>query len=326
MPHSISRAVTKFQNAAVRLQKTKEKAALAERYTPLLTEFFREYEKKFLFRFSVSMRDKFPEETPIPTVGGIQTTKEDETAVKRGLEDATHGHSFGCGCGQHNNNAVVRNLAAPKKKTTTFALTYLTEALASIAFDTGPELQKILLRIERESLKQGADQMKVQFKGFDPDKSFDLDNPRAVAYFRKTGGSVSYIKDIQDTTATSIKSLVTNALENGWSYGKTATALRKLFDGPISRRRAELIAVTETAKAYEAGNRAFADSLKDEGVVMEKMWMNTDDQKVSDGCKANHQDGWIPLDQEHDSGDQEPPRFPGCRCWEIYREGNDGKA
>ena len=76
----------------------------------------------------------------------------------------------------------------------------------------------------------------------------------------------------------------------------------------------------ESAQAYEAGNRAFASTLKDDGVEMEKMWTTSHDNRVSDGCAENESDGWIPIDQAHTSGDQEPPRVPGCRCYEQYRQ------
>ena len=114
--------------------------------------------------------------------------------------------------------------------------------------------------------------------------------------------------------------MITTGLDEGWSYSQTAREIRKLYDGPISTKRAQLIATHEAAQAYEAGNRAFADTLKDDGIIMEKMWTTSHDDRVSDGCEVNEADGWIPIDQPHSSGHQEPPRFPGCRCYEQYRQ------
>jgi hypothetical protein len=184
---------------------------------------------------------------------------------------------------------------------------------------TTPPLQQAVKEIEAEALVKGAAQLRAQMK-FDKKTTFSLTNPRAVAWMRKNGGSVDYIRGIQDTTKESLKGLISQGLDNGWSYNQTAKEIRKLFDGPITTKRAQLIAVTESARAYEAGNRAFADTLVDDGISMQKMWMTSHDDRVSDGCETNELDGWIPIGEPHTSGDQEPPRFPGCRCYEAYRQ------
>lgn len=206
-----------------------------------------------------------------------------------------------------------------KKAMNPEALKRWTEIWNSIETETTRDLQGVVKNIEADALLKGADQLRSQF-GFDAKKSFSLSNPRAVRFFQQTGGSIDYIKGIQQTTADSLKRVITTGLDEGWSYNDTAKEIRKLFDGPISTDRARLIATHEAAQAYEAGNRAFADSLKDDGVVMEKMWTTSHDDRVSDGCATNEADGWIPIDQPHSSGDQEPPRFPGCRCYEQYRQ------
>ena len=206
-----------------------------------------------------------------------------------------------------------------KRPVSTEALKRWDELWQGVEFDTNADLQKAITAIEREGLQAGADQLATQLR-FDAKSTFALANPRAVAYFEKNGGSLKYIKDIQKTTAESLKRVITTGLDEGWSYNQTAREIQKLYDGPISRQRATLIATNEAAHAYEAGNMAFSQSLKDEGIRMEKMWQNSGDDRVSDGCLENTADGWIPIDEPHSSGDQNPPRFPGCRCYEVYRE------
>jgi hypothetical protein len=94
-----------------------------------------------------------------------------------------------------------------------------------------------------------------------------------------------------------------------------------LFDEQITPKRSKLIAVTETAAAYEAGNRAFALSIQDAGTKMEKLWTTSHDGKVSEGCAANEDQGWVEMDFEYpEEMVTEPPRFPGCRCYMQYRE------
>lgn len=183
---------------------------------------------------------------------------------------------------------------------------------------TNIDLQGLILAEEYESMEVGYETSKSLFAS-GTGGSFDLANPRAVAWYSQNGGSLGYIKDIQATSKTQLHTIITKSLDEGWSYNKTSQIIREKFTD-FSRYRAQLIATNEAAQAYEAGNRIFIDGLSDMGVIMEKMWNNSGDEKVTDGCIENTDDGWIPLNQEHSSGHQNPPRFVGCRCFETYRE------
>jgi len=212
------------------------------------------------------------------------------------------------------------NKAAPNVQQA--ALDQFGKAWGSIEKSTTPDLQDLILKIEEDGMQAGGDLLQDLINP--GGKFWDLSNPRAVEFFRKTGGSLGYIKDIQITTRDQLQFAIVKALEEGKSYDVTAKEIQRLFDGPISRDRARLIATHEAAQSYEAGNRGFADTLNDEGTNMEKRWENSGDGKVSDGCLENTADGWIPIDQPHSSGHQNPPRFPGCRCWESYRQAKGG--
>ena len=183
---------------------------------------------------------------------------------------------------------------------------------------TDIDLQGLILAEEYDSMEVGYEVSKSLFVS-GTGGSFDLANPRAVAWYSQHGGSLDYIKDIQATSKNQLQTIITKSLDEGWSYNKTSQVIREKFTD-FSRYRAQLIATHEAAQAYEAGNRIFIDGLSDTGVNMEKMWNNSGDEKVTDGCIQNTNDGWIPLDREHSSGHQNPPRFPSCRCWESYRE------
>ena len=183
---------------------------------------------------------------------------------------------------------------------------------------TNTDLQGLIIAEEYDSMEVGYEVSKSLFAS-GSGGSFDLANPRAVAWYSQHGGSLDYIKGIQTTSKDQLQTIITKSLDEGWSYNKTSQVIREKFTD-MSRARAQLIATNEAAQAYEAGNRIFIDGLSDMGVRMEKMWNNSGDEKVSDGCIQNTNDGWIPLDREHSSGHQNPPRFPGCRCWESYRE------
>ena len=187
--------------------------------------------------------------------------------------------------------------------------------------ETTLELQELISSLEYAALEVGGNSAKSLFVSGEGG-SFDLANPRAVAWYSQHGGSLDYIKDIQATSKNQLQTIITKSLDEGWSYNKTSQVIREKFTD-FSRYRAQLIATHEAAQAYEAGNRIFIDGLSDMGVNMEKMWNNSGDEKVSDGCIQNTNDGWIPLDREHSSGHQNPPRFPACRCFETYRSSNN---
>jgi SPP1 gp7 family putative phage head morphogenesis protein len=197
----------------------------------------------------------------------------------------------------------------------------------NVTNQTTPELQKIIASAEADALHAGANNFKLAIVGVDPSKkagtTFNLANPRAVQWFQQNGGSVDYIKGIQSTTSGQIKTIIKNALDTGQAYNKTAKEISDTFDG-MSRDRAQRIAVYETGQSYEAGNRMFADSLVDDGVEMEEMWMTSHDEKVRPEHAANEAEGWVSMDHVFSSGDTEPPTDPGCRCYMIYRQAGSG--
>jgi hypothetical protein len=186
-----------------------------------------------------------------------------------------------------------------------------------IARNSEGELQHIIAAASADGLAAGADQLRRVM--FDPKTAFSLANPRAVRWFQDNGGSVDKIRGIQQTTGDQIKAVITTAIDKGWSYDQTAKEISRKFDG-FSKKRARTIAVYETAQGYEEGNRLFADALKDDGVIMEKFYQTSEDDLVSDLCRNNQDDGWIPLNQTHSSGVQQPPGHPNCRCYELYQE------
>lgn len=189
---------------------------------------------------------------------------------------------------------------------------------------TSPLLKEVIVSMEADGLHAGSNTMKDAIQGkisfkFDKKTTFNLANPRAVAWFHEHGGSVDYIKGIQQTTGDQIRTIIEEGLKKGQSYTQTAKQISEQFD-EFSRSRAQRIAVYETAQAYEQGNMLFAQSLKDDGIEMEKFYQTSEDDRVSELCRGNQDDGWIPIDQYHKSGVQEPPGHLNCRCFELYRQ------
>jgi hypothetical protein len=154
--------------------------------------------------------------------------------------------------------------------------------------------------------------------------SFTLAHPEAVAYIKSRALEASNL--INGTTKEGIKRILTQAVDEGWSYQRTAKAISTAYEGFAGkvpqqhlRNRAELIAVYETGEAYEAGNHAIGQRLQAAGLVMEKSWLTVGDGRVDPICRANQAQGWIPYDDAYASGHQHPQAHPACRCCGLQR-------
>lgn len=178
--------------------------------------------------------------------------------------------------------------------------------------------------IAREAMRAGFENLAARLG---TELSLDLENPRAIAYMQVHGAEL--VTRIDETTRGYLRSLLTEATAKGWSYQRTAREIRRRFAGfatpsPLGHiaSRAELVAVTETAFAYEEGNRQAAGQLRRElppGMRMRKSWITAGDNRVDEAqCTPNEADGWIDFEAEHTSGHTEPPAHPGCRCTEAY--------
>lgn len=169
---------------------------------------------------------------------------------------------------------------------------------------------------------------KELFTEMDMDIDFNLSNPRAQEYINKHGAEL--VSGVSNTTKKRINYVVSKGMEKGWSYDETAKALKqrwKKFAVGMPqkhiRSRAHLISVTEVGQAYEFGARESVKQMQERAMPMEKKWQTVGDNRVSEGCATNEAEGWIDVDQTHNSGHMHPLRFPGCRCTELYRRKRD---
>ena len=181
----------------------------------------------------------------------------------------------------------------------------------AIADETASEFTKALTRLSSSALVVGA---KVASDDLGIALRFDLKNPRAEAFMREHGADL--VTKINETTRDELKTLLSEAIDEGWSYTQTAKAIRDEFEG-FSRERAKTVAVTESAFAYEGGQRQMAAALVDAGLEIEKSWLAED--TCCDDCAANADQGWIPEDEDFDGGVDGPPQHPKCRCASLTR-------
>jgi hypothetical protein len=169
----------------------------------------------------------------------------------------------------------------------------------------------------KEALKSGA---MSAIGDFGLRISFDLKNPRAVAYLDQFGAR--QVTKINETTRDFLNTIITQATNEGWSYKRTAEAIIERFNEfaigmPQAHidSRAHLIAVTETGNAFAEGNLMVAQDLKAAGIAMEKFWSTVGDDKVSQEiCAPNEAQGYIEIDQLFQSGHMRPLGHPACRC------------
>lgn len=143
--------------------------------------------------------------------------------------------------------------------------------------------------------------------------SFELSNPLAIAFLENYGANL--ITEVSNTTRERVRRITTLGLEEGLAWTEITQQIKQAFTS-FSRQRAKLIAVTEIGNAYQEGNMELAQS---SGFETEKRWVTVGDSRVTELCKQNEQQGWIPLDQAFASGHMRPLRFPGCRCVASYR-------
>ena len=94
------------------------------------------------------------------------------------------------------------------------------------------------------------------------------------------------------------------------------TIIKSIHDDFIfSRKRATLVARTETAKALGGGKKKAAEDQGND----EKRWITAGDADVSLECRGNSGMGWIPIGVRFSGGVDTIPQHPNCRCVVQYR-------
>lgn len=148
------------------------------------------------------------------------------------------------------------------------------------------------------------------------DQVFD----RAVAYSSERTGELigknaRGTGELTETTRARIRDAITNGLEDNVGRDEIASMLADDFG--FSEARANLIASTEIANANGAGSNAGLQEAAAVGLEVEHAWLCELD--ACEICLANQAQGFIPLDEDFDSGDRHPVAHPNCRCAEEAR-------
>jgi hypothetical protein len=113
---------------------------------------------------------------------------------------------------------------------------------------------------------------------------------------------------IDETTRDKIVSSIQNSIQVGNTQQEAADALGDVISNPV---RADMIARTETVRAYANGRQTYAE----QSGAQAKSWQNFG---ATDVCVDNTNDGWIALGANFASGVPNVPTHPNDRCIVIY--------
>lgn len=114
--------------------------------------------------------------------------------------------------------------------------------------------------------------------------------------------------NIDETTRDKIANSIKTSIQQGEDH---KAAVSRLQDTIADTKRADMIARTETVRAYASGRSLYA---KQSGATGK---YNTDSNAV-DICADNSAQGVIPINEDFLSGDPNEPFHPNCRCQVVY--------
>ena len=154
---------------------------------------------------------------------------------------------------------------------------------------------------------------------------YSVDNLEAKKFLnRKLSHELSnYRGNINKTTTDKIRKIVQKSIDSGKSYAEVSELIMgQGKSGVFSAARGELIAITETGRAYGKGARIPIDDFRLTNPTRSvlKSWSTVGDDRVRESHLANEGDGEIPYEQFHSgTGEQFAPSGDmRCRCVEEY--------
>lgn len=139
----------------------------------------------------------------------------------------------------------------------------------------------------------------------DIDAAFNLDNPKVQEVLDTLLDKIS--KDVPETLKDDIRAFIGRQADEGWSVDDLAAAIEERSD--MSKAKAKLVAVSETASAYSRGSiLAYQES----GVVDEIEWL-TAGSDVCPICEPLN-GRKVKIGDEFEPGIAHPGAHPACRC------------
>ena len=113
---------------------------------------------------------------------------------------------------------------------------------------------------------------------------------------------------LDETTVERLRTALADTYQAGGDYDALVKAVQDEYAG-FNDVRAGMIAQTEMNAAYNAGRKQLGLDMG----FNEKAW-NPDGTACSEICIPNVLAGWIPIEDDFESGDDAPPGHPNCDC------------
>lgn len=165
----------------------------------------------------------------------------------------------------------------------------------------------VCLPLLEEAAKAGLDEgMRKISLGW----GFDVPHEASREWLKDYASEV--LKTFENMTETTTQ-MIREALAEGLKEGESVQDLMERVKGvysDMSDYRAERIARTETANAYETAN---FESYKEVG-VRKKSWHRGGGELECEICDGNEDEGAIDIDTPFSSGHMHPPGHPNCDC------------
>ena len=125
---------------------------------------------------------------------------------------------------------------------------------------------------------------------------------------------------ISHTTKRDVINVLKNWIDNHLSWWDIQKEINKVDDKLFWLPRARAIAVTETAKAYEYGNRQPIEALENVWIKMQKKRLTVWDDRVRPEHMECEEEWWMPVDYVYPSvWTDMPPWWVNCRCTLQYQ-------
>ena len=113
---------------------------------------------------------------------------------------------------------------------------------------------------------------------------------------------------LDETTVERLRTALADTYQAGGDYDALVKAVQDEYAG-FNDVRAGMIAQTEMNAAYNAGRKQLGLDMG----FNEKAW-NPDGTACVEICVPNVLAGWIPIEDDFESGDDAPPGHPNCDC------------
>lgn len=175
-------------------------------------------------------------------------------------------------------------------------------------------LEKVFEHWYKKQYRKFAKILKEEWIDYYPEKPSEYASKRWELNLSNFKWSISH------TTKRDVINTLKNGIDNHLSWNEIQWEINKIDDKLFWLPRARSIAVTETAKAYEFGNREPIDALEDVWIQMEKKWLTVWDNRVRPEHMECEEEWWCDIDHIYQSVMTEmPPWWVNCRCTMQYR-------